>query len=104
MTDVEVLTIISDCGVGMDKILLFLVRGCLRGYFEKSTTGAGNCGVHQTNNIQKACGVKVGQYGIWIHVRVPAPRPAYLSWGVYTHPGRPFLTVLVNGPERHPQL
>jgi hypothetical protein len=31
--------------------------GLLAGFFKKSKSGAGNCGVHQKKNIQKACGV-----------------------------------------------
>jgi hypothetical protein len=48
---------ISGCGVLFLSFYSFFGAGLLAGLIKKSKFGAGNCGVHQKNNIQKACGV-----------------------------------------------
>jgi hypothetical protein len=55
----EVSTVISGCGVGMYKILLFLVRGCLRGYFKNQKLERVTAGFTKKLKFETLAGLKL---------------------------------------------
>jgi hypothetical protein len=58
-TAFEVLSVISGCGVGMNNILLFLVRGCLRGYFKNQNVERVTAGFTKKRIFKKLAGFKL---------------------------------------------